>query len=376
MFLRAPMGICPWRKKRHMVGNNIISRVLLGMSLIVLAWVALACSGSPNIPLPLNPTSTVINDALPTATARSTSTPVPSASTTSAAAAAPTITRQPPATRTIAPTSTRRPTATRVPTTSSSGIITSAVMARDVAPVTFEPIGVTDTFSPDQPVLHAVMRIVNAPANTAVRVRWIVVDNGGVHKPNEKIGEYEAKFGGTRYLDYTFSPRAGMPLGTYRVEIFVNDKLDRTLEFTIAEDVPPTSESPTPATGASCPPRPEPRFAFPGFGVGIQTAESTKPNTFEPVNLTRVFQPNAVFHAIVSIAGAPSGTRLTAQWYATDTGDPAQCNVLIDSTKTTTSGTRNIDFTLRSPQPWTPGEYRVELYVNDALSLDVKFNVQ
>jgi hypothetical protein len=108
-------------------------------------------------------------------------------------------------------------------------------------------------------------------------------------------------------------------------------------------------------------------------------AQDTQGIDYEPVNPGRVFQPNATFHAVVATENAPDNTELTVRWFVQDVGGAEPCNTLITEPFTLEiSGSRNVDFTLNPPPgaEWPLGVYRVEIYVNGNLDLDVDFTVE
>jgi hypothetical protein len=108
-------------------------------------------------------------------------------------------------------------------------------------------------------------------------------------------------------------------------------------------------------------------------------AQDTQGDNFEPVNPGRIFTPDATFHAVATLENAPDNTEVTAMWFVEDVGSAEPCNTLItDPFTLTTSGSRNLDFTLQPPPgvQWPLGRYRVEVYVNGNLDLDVTFTVE
>lgn len=307
------------------------------------------------------------------------------------------------------------------PTVAVTNVITNAVMAKDVKGDTYEPVGITDTYAADQKVFHAVITISNAPANTAVRAVWTAVDVGSIAASNTRIDQNEVKAQGSRNIDFTLTPDGDrFPHGQYKVEIYVNDKLDRTLNFGVQAEptptpsptlpptiTPTTAPTGTPATtaantptraaatptvrgatpapttatapagaasGSTCPALPPANPKPSGVIAKVTMALGTQGDNKEPVNPTTNFAPNAVFHAVVAIQNAPANTKFTASWYATDLGAP-DCNIDIDSTDLSTDGTRNIDFDLTPNNTWPAGKYRVEIFVNDVLDRVVSFTV-
>lgn len=295
----------------------------------------------------------------------------------------------------------------------STATVSNAVMAKDVKGDTFEPSGITDSFSSDQGKFHAVVTISNAPSDTAVKAVWTAVDLGGVAPPSTLISETELKSSGTRNLDFSLAPSGpAWPPGSYKVDIYLNGKLNRTLNFTVAAaqavaspqpsatvlpttrpsatqlpttrplaTLPPlTIGAPTlpPATKSSgnvCPPltldQPRPS----GIVTKVTMARGTTGDNKDPANPTNVFAPNATFHAVVTIKGAPTDTNVAVDWYANDLGG-THCNEEIDSADIDTDGSRNIDFILPPPSSgWPIGTYRAEISVDYELDSIVTFGV-
>ncbi len=267
----------------------------------------------------------------------------------------------------------------------STASITNAVTARDVKSETFEPVGITDTFPPDQPKLHAVVSIANAPDDTKLKAAWTAIDVGAAAAPNTLIDSTEITAGGTRNVDMTLALDAGKlwPAGSYKVDIYLNGKMDRTLKFTVLAPPTPTpttvpTRAPTvaPTTVSNvCPPIPPVAAKSSGVIDSVTMALGTEGANKDPVNPTKIFPTNAVFHAVTALQNAPANTKVTATWYANDLGGPPDCNVSLTSTDITTEGTRNIDFTLTPPSTWPVGTYRVEVAVNGTLDTVVTFTV-
>jgi hypothetical protein len=119
----------------------------------------------------------------------------------------------------------------------STANITQAVLARDVKGDTFEPVDPTSTFPTDQAVINLVVTVANAPSDTKVKTVWTVVDVGDAAPANTQIDEAEVTLDASGTTHFTLSvPNSGVwPAGKYKVEIYLNDKLDRTLEYTVAQ---------------------------------------------------------------------------------------------------------------------------------------------
>jgi hypothetical protein len=308
----------------------------------------------------------------------------------------PTATEEPEATveatATAKPTATVEETATAVaetpeeepsPSVTGSGnVIADAVTATDVTVLTSTPIGTTDTFPPGQEVIHTVVAVADAPAGTSVKAVWIVVDVGDFAPPNTQVSETETDVEGSQNVDFMLQAGSGgFPPGAYQVDIYLNDNLDRTLNFSVVGEGTSTPEIPIPtlAPVGSCPALPTPDYQPSGFVRSIIMAQDTEGANFEPVNPGRVFSPDATFHAVVTIENAPDNTEIMARWFVVDVGGAEPCNTQIVQPFTlTTSGSRNLDLTLQPPPgaEWPVGVYRVEVYTNGNLDLDVDFSVE
>jgi hypothetical protein len=95
-------------------------------------------------------------------------------------------------------------------------------------------------------------------------------------------------------------------------------------------------------------------------------------------NVTSTFSSTDVFYAVADLSNAPKGTKVVAKWVAVniegeDPGSVFQEQTL-DITEDSFSGT--IYFQLSNDGGWPSGDYKVDLYLNDALTQSVTFNVQ
>jgi hypothetical protein len=71
----------------------------------------------------------------------------------------------------------------------------------------------------------------NAPDDTAVKAVWTAVQVEGT-EPNLKLDESELKSGSST-LHFKLSNDNSWPAGKYKVDLYLNDKLDRTVEFQV-----------------------------------------------------------------------------------------------------------------------------------------------
>ncbi len=258
--------------------------------------------------------------------------------------------------------------------------ITNAVMAKDVQGDSFQPVGLPDSFPANTNTFHAVVSVSNAPSDTIVKA--ILLDAA-----DTQMGNLETKMEGTRNVDFSFRTGGGrLPPGEYKTEIYLNDKLDRTLHFRVEGILAQPTAAPQPTRAAA----PQPTHAAAQPTVAPSTARTPKPSGFvnavtlaesttgdkEPVNPTVVFTPNATVHVGVRTQNAPANTNFKASWYVVDVGSAATPNSLITETDLSNDGSRNIDFSLAPPQTWPVGAYRVEISVNGVLDTVKSFSVK
>jgi hypothetical protein len=126
----------------------------------------------------------------------------------------------------------QEPSQSTDPDVQSSGIITEVVMARDTEGIELDPVDPTTVFSPDS-IIHAVVKIEDAPSNTEFTAAFYVDDVGDAAEPNSLISSNTLMGDGTRNVDFTLTPTTSWPAGTYRVEISINGTLDRVVQYTV-----------------------------------------------------------------------------------------------------------------------------------------------
>jgi hypothetical protein len=95
-------------------------------------------------------------------------------------------------------------------------------------------------------------------------------------------------------------------------------------------------------------------------------------------NVTTTFSRSDVIYAVVDLANAPRGTKLEVKWIVVNAegSDPNRefDSQIIEMTDEIFTGTTF--FQLSNDAPWPVGQYRVDLYLNDALVESVEFRVE
>jgi len=112
----------------------------------------------------------------------------------------------------------------------STATITSAELARGFTDG--KATDVSTTFAPSDTPLHYVVTLGGAPDDTKVRTVWTIVDAGDGKYKDQKLDESVLQ-SGSGVLNFTLAGTAEWPAGKYKVDLFLNDKLDRTAEFLV-----------------------------------------------------------------------------------------------------------------------------------------------
>jgi hypothetical protein len=81
-------------------------------------------------------------------------------------------------------------------------------------------------------------------------------------------------------------------------------------------------------------------------------------------NPTKTFSPDQPFYCIVELSNAPDDTKVRAVWTAVK-AEGADANTKIDEASAT-SGSGQLQFTLSNQGSWPTGDYKVDLYLNNA----------
>jgi hypothetical protein len=90
----------------------------------------------------------------------------------------------------------------------------------------------TTSFTPDQQTFYCIVDLANAPDDTTVKAVWTAVDTGGVVEPNYVIDEAELT-SADAVLTFDLANDSYWPTGQYKVDLYLNGELDRTIPFTV-----------------------------------------------------------------------------------------------------------------------------------------------
>jgi hypothetical protein len=255
--------------------------------------------------------------------------------------------------------------------------ITEAVLASGSTPLIHAPIGVTQTFPTTQGAIYAIVSVSNPPNGTALKGVLTAVDTNGSSPANTKVGEVDVNTSeGTQNVAFHWT-YPNLPAGKYKIDVYLNGTLDKTLNFALAKDAPAPPAA-APVSFGKCT-RPAPDEKPPGFAMAVTMAERADAQG-KPVNPGRTFAPNASqITAVLSLESVPADTKFSVRWIGTDLGGVEACNTQIVRTyeSPVAAGSSNPSFNITPPAgtTWPEGLYRVEISVNGVLATSTDFAV-
>jgi hypothetical protein len=110
---------------------------------------------------------------------------------------------------------------------------------------------VTSVFTPNDIPIHCIV-VLAKPDPAAVRMNFVAVKVNGVKPESRVVSASYATTQGQDRVFFTGKPQGKWTAGSYRIDVFVNDKLERSLDFEVKGGV-------LPAASNFAPTKPKPR---------------------------------------------------------------------------------------------------------------------
>ena len=185
----------------------------------------------------------------------------------------------------------------------------------------------------------------NAPSDTKLKAIWTGVEVKD-NPPDTVIDQKELVSGDGTFTFSLVNSNPLWPAGKYKVDLYLNDKLDQSIEFQVEQ----TEQA-----------------------ASVQNLRMASDD--QGSNLTTVFTPQDDFYLLGELADAPDQTQLKAAWTAVDIKGHSP-DTAIDSAEQTV-GSGPFTFYLKKSQPsWPPGKYKVDLYINGVVAQSLDFSVE
>lgn len=107
--------------------------------------------------------------------------------------------------------------------------LANAAMASKIDTSTMKAITLSGTFSPQTEVIYVTAILQNAPSDTVITATWHYVTKN-VEIATVDITSTETN----QYISFSMSkPTNGFPTGDYKVDLYIDAKLAKTLEFNV-----------------------------------------------------------------------------------------------------------------------------------------------
>lgn len=90
----------------------------------------------------------------------------------------------------------------------------------------------TDHFGPEDRTIHCVAELKEAKPGSSIRFSWVIVEAQGAKDEKLEESDYSTKPGEEVVHGQVTLPK-DWPPGKYKVDVFVNGKLDKTIQFTV-----------------------------------------------------------------------------------------------------------------------------------------------
>lgn len=113
----------------------------------------------------------------------------------------------------------------------STANISSADLAKILPDGKSEKVG--STFHPADGPFHLLVVVANAPEGTKVKASWFTLES--TDSKGTLIDEKEIILGNETDVDFNLSLPRPWPVGKYKVDLFLNGKLDRSIPFKVEQ---------------------------------------------------------------------------------------------------------------------------------------------
>lgn len=218
----------------------------------------------------------------------------------------------------------------------------------------------TDTF-------YAVVNLGSAPDDTKLKAIWTAVEVDGTDA-NSILGEREYSQGsGSVY--FNLSNTQPWPDGRYKVDIYLNNELNQTLEFEVQGN---TAEQPEPTAipTAEQLPTDNPLLSEP------QVSDVYLARDEDGLDRVTTFAQEDTLYAIVELINPSPTANLKAVWSVILAEGAGPGELLNETEITTTASEDFIRFRLGNDNLWPVGAYKVELFLNGSPITTLEFDIQ
>jgi hypothetical protein len=208
----------------------------------------------------------------------------------------------------------------------------------------------------------------NAPSDTKLKAVWTgveVMDS----PPNTLIDEKELVTGDGSFTFSLINKNPLWPAGKYKVDLYLNDKLDQTIEFQVEQteqvEAQPTAEvQDTPQVQNTPQVQDTPQSqTSPQTNAAIENAYLARDQ--EGIDATTVYSPKENFFLIAHLTGAPeAGAPIKVVWTAVKAEGASSENQVISTYEETLQNGGFWVSLISDTGEWLVGQYKAELFLD------------
>ncbi len=113
------------------------------------------------------------------------------------------------------------------------------------------------------------------------------------------------------------------------------------------------------------------------FGSGEPSLVNPRMSTdSDGNNPTTSYSPGDTFYAVADLSNVETGSVVDAKWHIVNVADYDSGEIQSTSLTIDEEAYTYVSFELSNSDPWPAGEYKVELYLDGALSQTINFSVK
>ena len=238
-----------------------------------------------------------------------------------------------------------------------SAKLDDGAMSTGVDVLSGKPLNKATVFPVDSPTIYGSARVSGAGFSDMVVARWVYEGGELGGDKEQKIAEKALNVEGREYINFSISPKEGMPFpkGRYSLRFYVGDIEQLKLPFSVVEDV-----------------------ELPALYVSEADVYAFNDVEQKEVNQTSRFKadtPGIFFRA--KIYNAPPGTPMNIQWIIVKSDEAGVDNYQAAEDKNTIDGTLVIAAKLSAgKEKLAIGDYAVKLLLNGEEKVVLPFKVQ
>jgi hypothetical protein len=184
----------------------------------------------------------------------------------------------------------------------------------------------------------------NASSDTQLKTSWLAVDVSGM-AANTVIDEANLTAGSGTFSFYLQNNDSLWPPGKYKVDLYMNDELNQSLEYQVEQTVKPE----------------------------VQNLHLSQQDQGSDAS-TR-FQPEDTWHLVGELINAAAGAKLRAVWSAVNVQGDLQEGVIDEQNQEISNGPFSLAFSGNRSE-WPGGSYSVDVYLDGNLIKTIDFQVE